>query len=99
MQTLIYLSCIIIYTGKSETISEKLKSILAQFEFKYQVQQWESQGVPFNLYLHVPELHPITGCLFCEREDEGHIFKVLIILWAYILYTNIKSAYPSVFKL
>jgi len=26
----------------------------------------------------VPEVHPLTGKGFCEREDEGHVFKVLL---------------------
>jgi len=37
---------------------------------------WVSKGVPFNKHLYVPEIHPITGMEFCEREDEGHVFKV-----------------------
>lgn len=64
------------HAGKSETFGEKLKSILAQFEFAYQIRYWESENVPFRTHLHVPEHHPITAYLFCEREDEGHLFKV-----------------------
>ena len=26
--------------------------------------------------MYVPEVHPITGYEFCEREDKGHILKV-----------------------
>ena len=37
---------------------------------------WVSKGVPFNNHLYMPEAHPITGLEFCEREDEGHVFKV-----------------------
>ena len=55
---------------------EKLRSILAQLEYKHQVMSWVSKGVPFNKHLYVPEVHPITGLGFCEREDEGHILKV-----------------------
>ena len=51
------------YTGKSETLDEKLKSILAQFEYAYQIQYWEGEGVPFRTHFHVPECHPITGYL------------------------------------
>lgn len=32
--------------------------------------------VPFKDHLYVPEVHPVTGMQFCEREDEGHVFKV-----------------------
>ena len=53
-----------------------LRSILAQLEFAYQIRHWEDQGVPFRTHLHIPEHHPHTGTMFCEREDEGHVFKV-----------------------
>ena len=80
------------HTGKSETFDEKLKSILAQFEYAYQIQYWEREGVPFRTHLHVPERHPITGYFFCERKDEGHVFKV----WSCILnfmYTYLIGAH------
>ena len=66
----------LIHTGKKETDTEKLRSILAQLEYQYLVESWEAQGVPFKAHLHVPEVHPVTGTLFCEREDEGHVLKV-----------------------
>lgn len=62
--------------GKSETQADKLRSILAQIEYAYQIDYWESEGVPFRTHLHVPEDHPLTGHMFCEREDEGHVLKV-----------------------
>ncbi len=36
--------------------------------------------------------HPVTGSLFCEREDEGHIFKVNMaaIAKSYILITILQ---------
>ena len=48
-------------------------------EYQYQVNLFHSKGIPFNNHLCVPEVHPITGKGFCEREDEGHIFKVFNI--------------------
>ena len=62
--------------GKDETRVEKLRSILAQIEYRHQINLWCSKGVPFNKHLYVPEVHPSTGMKFCEREDEGHVFKV-----------------------
>lgn len=62
--------------GKDETLLEKLRSILAQLEYKYQVDMWNDKGVLFKERLYVPEIHPETKSEFCEREDEGHIFKV-----------------------
>ena len=60
-------TCII---GKDETEPEKLRSILAQLDYRHQVNYWHAQGVPFKNHLYVPEIHPETGMGFCEREDE-----------------------------
>ena len=62
--------------GKTESRIDMLRSILAQLEYQYRVRKWDSEGVPFCTYLYVPEVHHITGEVFLEREDEGHVFKV-----------------------
>ena len=62
--------------GRDETELEKLRSILIQMEYQYQVNNWHAHGVPFKDHLHVPEVHPDTQMMFCKREDEGHVFKV-----------------------
>ena len=62
--------------GKEETKVEKLRSIIAQLEYTYQINTWHAKGIPFKHHVYVPEVHPITGYKFCEREYEGHIFKV-----------------------
>ena len=41
-----------------ELYTEMLQSILAQFEYKYQILLWESRGFPFRTYIYVPETHP-----------------------------------------
>ena len=71
-------------TGKTETLTDKLRSILAQLEYQYQIATWEKEGVDFRTYLYVPEKHPLTQDIFYEREDEAHVFKV---------YSNSKIAY------
>jgi len=38
---------------------------------KYTMVMWNSKGVPFKDHLYVPEVHPVTGLGFCEREDEA----------------------------
>lgn len=63
-------------TGQKETDLEKLRSILAQLEYKYQIETWEKKGVPFKSHICVPENHPLTDVVFMEREDEGHVLKV-----------------------
>ena len=64
------------YAGKSETLREKLCSILAQFEYQYCIQMWHNKGIDFKTYLYVPEVHPETGEMFIEREDDAHVLKV-----------------------
>ena len=40
------------------------------------IKNWEKNGVDFVNHLYVPEQHPLTSEIFCEMEDEGHVFKV-----------------------
>lgn len=47
-------------------------------EFTYVVRQYDDRGIPFRTHLHVPETHPDTGTVFMEREDEGHVLKVVM---------------------
>ena len=47
-------------TGKDGTIVEKLHSILAQLEYKYQIDMWNDKGVLFKEQLYVPKIHPET---------------------------------------
>jgi len=70
----LYNHCKFHYPGKDKTMTEKLKSILVQLEYSHLVNLWHSKGVPFKDHLYVPEVHPVTGLGFCEREDEAHIF-------------------------
>lgn len=73
-----------VYADKTESRTDMLRSILAQLDFTYQVNLWQSKGVPFKDHLYVPEIHPDTGMEFCEREDEGHVFKVChLFVWVY----------------
>ena len=64
------------FVGKKEGHADMLRSILAQLEYTARVRQYSSQGVPFDKHMHVPEVHKCTGEVVCQREDEGHIFKV-----------------------
>ncbi len=67
------------FKGKEEDTADKLRSILAQFEFTAKIKKFVADGVPFDNHLHIPEVHPLTGILFCQREDEGHLFKVELL--------------------
>ena len=61
---------------RKENQEDMLRAILAQMEYQYQVEKWVAKGVPFSLYLYVPEIHPITEEEFHEREDFAHVLKV-----------------------
>ena len=74
----LYHIMLLTYLGKKETIPDMLRSILAQFEYTAQVMKYSSQGIPFNKHLHVSEVNQYSGEVMCQREDEGHIFKVRI---------------------
>ena len=60
-----------------ETHGDKLRSILAQLEYTYQVLWYDKNGIPFRTDMYVPEIHPITGCEYHEREDDAHVLKVI----------------------
>ena len=57
---------------------DQLRSILAQLQFKYEIEQYEAKGILFSTYLYVPEEHPETKSIFYEREDEAHLIKVCL---------------------
>ena len=72
------ITCImIIFVDEHEGLVNKLRSILAQLEYSYEIKQWDQKGVTFSMYFYVPEVHPETGQHFLEREDEAHVFKVI----------------------
>ena len=53
------------------------------------VREYSSKGIAFDKNLHIPETSSITGSIICQREDEGHIFKVCctVRLWDYPYFT------------
>ena len=59
-----------------ETHADKLRSILAQREYTYQVLKYEEMGIPFRTHIYVPEIHPVSGMENHEREDDAHVLKV-----------------------
>lgn len=79
---LLHAACVIwaiyVLIGQTEDTCDMLRSILAQFEYSYQVCLWDSKGVPFRVHMYVPEIHPITGKEFHEREDFD--LKVTVVL-------------------
>ena len=71
--------CVIIYYCTErieETREDKLRSIIAQLEYSYEVCDYNKKGIPFRTYIYVPERHPITSCEYHEREDDAHVLKV-----------------------
>lgn len=52
--------------------------MLAQLDFTHIVQTYNATGILFRTHLHVPVIHPTTGSIFYERQDEGNAFKVSV---------------------
>jgi len=40
------------------------------------VREYQCKGIPFQIYMYVPEIHPNTNEVFYEREDDAHLLKV-----------------------
>lgn len=64
------------FLWQEENLTDQLRSILAQLDYSYQINQLESEGVNFHSHMYVAEVHPETKTTFCEHEDEAHILKV-----------------------
>lgn len=58
-----------------ESLLDKLRSVVATYQFRCDVQYWKDQGVDFSLYMYVPEVDPITGDFHHERADHNHLLK------------------------
>ena len=54
-----------------------MKSIIAQMDYTHRIRLWQSNGVPFDVHLYVPETHPDTNEISYEQEDIVHLLKVL----------------------
>ena len=59
----------------------------------FTIDDWEKRGVQFRTYMYIPEVHPITNNVFCEREDEAHVLKVqccllirFVALWLHLTF-------------
>ena len=70
---------LLLCVGKTESFEDQLRSILAQYHYVHEIEQYEAKGVPLRRYLYVPEQHPVTNKTFYEREDEAHLIKVIIL--------------------
>lgn len=58
-----------------ESLLDKLRSLVATYRYRHRVEELKAQGVDFTTYLYVPEVDPLTGDYFHEREDHCHILK------------------------
>ena len=60
--------------GQPETVTDMMRSILAQLEYKYQNLECERKGVPFPQHVYVPEIHPVSKQVYWEMEDKPHVY-------------------------
>ena len=52
-----------------------LKSIMAQYIYRYKIDSWALQDVDFINHPYFPEYDERVGEYFHEREDRGHVLK------------------------
>ena len=62
-------------TGKSETLGDVLKSLMATYHYKKLIETYESAGVDFRNHIYNPECDQNSGEFFHEREDHNHLLK------------------------
>lgn len=60
-----------------ESFLDKLRSVVATYQFRHDVQYWKDKGVDFSTYLYVSEIDPFTGEVHHERSDHNHLLKRL----------------------
>ena len=65
-----------------------MKSIVTQMDYTHQIQMWQSKGVPFDIHLYVPEIHPDTNEIFYEQEDVVHLLKVRVNYYVACVFCN-----------
>ena len=56
-----------------ESLLDKLRSVVATYQFRCDVPHWKDRGVDFSLY--VSDVDPITGDIHHERADHNHLLK------------------------
>ena len=58
-----------------ESFLDVLRSTVATYLYRREVEAWKEKGVDFSMYLYVPEVDPTTGRTHHERSDHGHLLK------------------------
>ena len=58
-----------------ESLLDKLRSVVATCQFRYDVQYWKGREVDCSLYLYFPEVDPISEETHHERADHNHLLK------------------------
>lgn len=61
--------------GKPDDKNACLKSIMAQYIYRYKIDSWAMQDVDFINHPYFPEHDERVGEYFHEREDHGHVLK------------------------
>ena len=60
---------------RSESLLDKLHSIVATFKFRATIDYWKERSVDFSTYLYIPEIDPVTGQERHDRGDHNHLFR------------------------
>lgn len=60
---------------RTESLLDKLRTIVATFRYRNRIAELKKEGADFSMHVYVPEVDPITGDFYHEREDHCHILK------------------------
>ena len=62
-------------SNTTESLLDKLRSIVATYTFRKRVAELKLQGVDFSSHLYVPEVDLVTGLVHHDRADHNHLLK------------------------
>lgn len=63
-------------SNTTESLLDKLRSIVATYTFRKRIAELKLQGVDFTCHLYVPEVDPVTGLVHHERADHNHLKRI-----------------------
>jgi len=58
-----------------ESHLDKLRTIVATYHYKHTLAKFSEDGIDFIHHIFVPEADDVTGEIFHERADHGHLLK------------------------
>ena len=60
---------------RTESLLDKLRTIVATFRYRNRIAELKKEGADSSMHVYVPEVDPMTGDFYHEREDHCHVLK------------------------